>query len=668
MPIPSILGNVQPQRDIGPQVEAELTNLMYTNSRGIHTATLGAYALLTFMVREHVLFPVVAAWLGFALLVETTRAVLAGRFRSNHVHPREARRWRRYFEWGTLIGSLHWGAAGLVLFAPGVEVLQVTLAVVLIGACAVGLPALAGSMTSYLGFLLLALTPVTLRLFIEARQIPVVVGILSIIAAVLLLLFARRTHQRIEAGLRLRFAYAELAEELSDEVAERRSAQDQLDKLTNFDPLTGLPNKALFEDRLTQALGIARRHGERLAVLYVDLDRFKAINDSLGHAAGDEVLRTVGKRLGETPANDPTVARLSSDEFVMLYSESPSAESAALLAQRVMEDVERPIMVETTELRLTCCIGISFFPNDGADAKTLIQTADIAMTRAKKRGRGQYQFYTPDLHMAATRHLARETALRRALEREEFFLEYQPQVDSSTGRVIGFEALVRWRSPDFGVLPPSEFIALTEETGLILPLGEWVLHTACNQASSWCRQFGTNFHIAVNLSACQFEAADLSTTIARILKNAKLPPEMLLLEITESIALANPIRNLEQLRGLRAMRLRLALDDFGTGNSTLRNLQQFPIDMLKLDRGFITHITTNPRDAALVRATISLATALNLQVLAEGVENIAQVQWLQAQHSYLVQGHYFGAPASSEICETLLDATRTQFPAVKLRY
>jgi EAL domain-containing protein (putative c-di-GMP-specific phosphodiesterase class I) len=338
----------------------------------------------------------------------------------------------------------------------------------------------------------------------------------------------------------------------------------------------------------------------------------------------------------------------------MLIEDAEDREDLTALADRILRVIGKPMLLGETELRVTASIGITLLAEDSPDVKSLLANADTALYRAKKRGRNRAQFFTPDMHEAALQRLRREVELRKALRRDELRLHYQPLYDLPSGRLTGVEALVRWHSHEFGLVPPSEFIPLAEETGLIIPIGEWVLGEACRQAVRWRALCGEHFHMAVNLSARQFTAPDLAGTVGRILGETGLPPSALLLEITESVTLGNEEGNMAELRKLRGLGIRLALDDFGTGNSSLGYLKRFPIEVLKLDQSFVRDVAHNPQDAAVARATIQLANTLGLHVVAEGVENEAQLKWLQAESCALIQGYLFSEPLDVDACEHLL--------------
>ena len=435
---------------------------------------------------------------------------------------------------------------------------------------------------------------------------------------------------------------------------DRERAEATVEHQAHYDLLTNLPNRNTFHDRLTVALAQAGRNRKMLAVLFVDLDRFKTIVDTLGHTIGDQLLRSVAERLGASLEAGDTLARLGGDEFVILLPQINRADRAVRVAQRVLEAIKPPFLFDNHELHVTMSIGITLYPYDGEDADTLLKNADTALYRAKEQGRNNYQLYTPAMNARAFERLALENSLRKALERNEFSLYYQPQVHMLTGGIVGIEAVLRWQHPDLGIVYPSEFISIAEETGLIGPLGEWVIRTACAQNQNWQKMGLPPMTMAVNLSARQFQQQDLVQNVARILKETDLDPRWLEMEITEGIAMQNADYTNVLLRGLKDMGVRVALDDFGTGYSSLSYLKKFPIDTLKIDQSFVRDLIIDPNDAAIANAVIVLAHSLKLKVVAEGVETREQEAFLREHQCDTYQGFLFSNALPADSFEMLL--------------
>ena len=423
-----------------------------------------------------------------------------------------------------------------------------------------------------------------------------------------------------------------------------RQNVERFENLAHYDALTGLPNRVLFYDRLKQSLAHARRNHWNVGVMFIDVDRFKNINDTLGHAVGDELLKQVAQRLTRAVRADDTVGRLGGDEFAIVLSNLTSAQDASPVAHKLMASFNEPFKLEGSEVFVTGSIGITLFPDDSTDQDTLIKNADAAMYRAKELGRNGYQFYTPEMNARALELLGMESSLRRALERNELLLHYQPKANVASGEVVGAEALLRWSHPERGMVPPSAFIPVMEETGLILAAGEWVLGAVCRQVRAWKEAGLTPMPVAVNLSARQFVSKDLGPTIKRIIEEHGVDPRLIELEITESSLMSNTEEAVRTLEYLSQLGLSISIDDFGTGYSSLAYLKRFPLDSLKIDRSFVRDITTEEDDANITRAIISMAHSLELKVVAEGVETEAQAAFLADHGCDQIQGYFLTHP------------------------
>jgi diguanylate cyclase (GGDEF)-like protein len=425
---------------------------------------------------------------------------------------------------------------------------------------------------------------------------------------------------------------------------QRRRADDRVHHIAFHDDLTSLPNRLMLNQRLDLALSQHRRTGSKLAILFMDLDRFKVINDSLGHEVGDVLLRQVADRLRAQSREGDTVARMGGDEFVVLIENRENLNDISACARRLVEELSAPYLLGKKDCHVTLSIGISVFPSDGSDSQALLKAADVAMYRAKEMGRNNFQYYLPSMNVHTLERLELESDLSRALERGEFLLHYQPKVQIATGLITGTEALLRWKHPVRGLVPPLDFISLAEETGLIVPIGEWVLATACAQNKLWQDMGLTKLGISVNLSARQFSDSMLLVKLTRIIHASGLDPSSLELEITESVVMSDGECAVEVLEQLKSIGVRIAIDDFGTGYSSLGYLKRFPIDTLKVDRSFIRDIPADSGDKKIAQAIIAMAHALRLEVVAEGVENAEQLKFLRAQHCDAVQGYFLFRP------------------------
>lgn len=442
------------------------------------------------------------------------------------------------------------------------------------------------------------------------------------------------------------------------DISERMRTQERLDYMAHHDALTKLPNRILFSDRLRQAMARARWHNRLIAVMLIDIDRFAQINDMYGLDIGNQLLMQMTNRLINTTRAGDTIARLGGDEFSILLDDIASEKDVSQLAKKLLDTMAPPFNVAGNQLLITASIGVSIFPNDGDDEETLIRNADAAMYRAKDMGRNNYQFFSNEMSARAFERLTLETSLRHALKRQEFFLLYQPQVDITTGDIVGVEALLRWQHPELGVIMPTEFITLLEETGLIVQVGDWVLKTACQQAVKWHQSGFDKLKISVNLSGRQFNNPDITKTFQGIIESSGIAPNLLELEITESMLMRNASKTVSALNSLSHIGIQIAIDDFGTGYSSLNYLRRFPITTLKIDRSFIRDVVDDEDDAAIATAIIVMAQSLNLNVVAEGVENDAQKSFLSEHQCHLIQGDWFSIPVDAESLTAMLGAPK----------
>ena len=428
------------------------------------------------------------------------------------------------------------------------------------------------------------------------------------------------------------------------DITERKQSEEHVQYLAYYDALTGLPNRTLLADRLLKALATASRQKDKVALLFLDLDRFKSINDSFGHTFGDLVLQDVATRLEGRTRKQDTVGRLGGDEFLIVLNSVKDISDVAVAAKRFMDAMAAEFVVQGHSLGITCSLGVSIFPEHGTDVESLLKHADAAMYSAKENGRNSFQFFSEEMTAQVVERLTLENSLRPALEKKQLFLVYQPQMDLATGKIIGLEALLRWQHPELGLVPPDKFIRIAENSGLILPIGEWVLRTACSQARKWQDEGFPAVRVAVNVSAVQFRQPDFCAIVSRVLHETGLAPQYLELELTESLLLSSADMTLPVIHELSALGVTLAIDDFGTGYSNFGYLRQFRVSRLKIDRSFINNVAVDPDDAAIANAIISMAKSMSLKVIAEGVENEAQMSFLRVHLCDEIQGYYFSKP------------------------
>jgi diguanylate cyclase (GGDEF)-like protein/PAS domain S-box-containing protein len=450
------------------------------------------------------------------------------------------------------------------------------------------------------------------------------------------------------------------------DLSNNEQSRERITHLAYHDALTGLPNQSLFKDRLKQAIALSNRSDQMQAVLLLNVDRFKTINDSLGYTAGDQMLQAIAQRLTSCVRESDTVARFGADEFAVLLMQLGRSHDAAHTAKAIKQAVEQAFLIDGRELFISSSIGISVYPQDGRDTPTLLKSAGVALQRAKEKGRGDYEFYTSGHTSDALKQLLLESQMRPGLERGEFVVEYQPQVDVKTFQLVGMEALVRWNHPALGMLQPLDFIQLAEDTGMITQIGDWVLRTAFAQNKLWLDSGFSPMRLAVNVSARQFQQSAFIGTICDLLKETDIDPALLELELTEASVMKEPEKAIDKLNKLRDLGIKIAIDDFGTGYSSLSYLKRFPIDTLKIDKTFVSDVSTNEDDAAIAKAIVMMGHALDMAVIAEGVETPQQLEYLTSLGCDVIQGYLFSPPLSTEsFTELLMEQLRAITPTVE---
>lgn len=456
--------------------------------------------------------------------------------------------------------------------------------------------------------------------------------------------------------------------ELKSEIAERKRVEEKLDRLAHYDNVTELNNRHFFNERLHAVVLRSEQFKERTGLMFIDLDNFKAVNDTLGHDTGDELLRLVSKRLSDTLRFGDVICRIGGDEFAIILENISEASVASMIAEKCLASLAMPISINGNEIYISASIGISMYPDDGTDMHELLKYADTAMYYAKNSGKNSFRLFLPSMQGEAQKRFSLDANLRRALERNEFRLHYQTQIDLGTSRITGVEALIRWAHPDLGMISPAEFIPIAEETGLIVPIGEWVLREACNQMKQWHDEGMDHLRIAVNLSSRQLKEDNFVETVLKIVQETGINPKLLELELTESMLMDVESTVIDKLYALRSAGIGLAIDDFGTGYSSMSYLKTFPINCIKIDRSFVSDLPQNQEDAAITKAIIAMAKALKMQVIAEGIENVEQGHFLRDNGCDMSQGYYYSKPASAEHIKSVLfdrgDRMRNSVPEV----
>lgn len=624
----------------------EVVKLLYQQIHYALWAESFAAICLTIVLWPQFSFYLLLSWLLFNLIFcGLARHILLLHFNKYISHSeltlQSANRWLRLFILGAFLSGISWGVAGSFLMVQNDLIRQTFTILVLMGVTAAANSLYSPNMRVYLYFLLPAFLPLSAYLFLQGN-IYILLGILACIYIFLMLAISFHTQTLITNSLLLRFKNIGLLEDLFYQA--------------HFDALTGLPNRTLAVDRITQAISFAENLHLDVAVFFIDIDRFKLINDTLGHSSADKLLQMVSKRLSQCVRANDTVSRSGGDEFLILLPALRSENEIISIARRCLEDINMTFLVEEHAFNISISIGISIYPKDGSNAEALIRNADIAMYKAKELGRNNFQFYTEAMNQKVLARIQLENELRMALKNpEQFSIVYQPIVSLKTGKINSVEALLRWQHPTMGFIKPEIFIPIAEESGLIIPLSKFVLLNACKQTKSWHQLGIEHMQISVNLSTVQFKQANFFDEVKLILNQTNLPSEFLILELTESILIDNSEKNLKVLRQMKQLGIQIVIDDFGVGYSSLNYLKQLPVDKLKIDRSFIKDVLLHQEDAAITSAIIALANNLGLKVIAEGIEKEEQLEFLIKHHCDEVQGFYFSKPLSAIDCEKLFE-------------
>ncbi len=642
---------------------AERVQILYRLSKPTALLTLGV-VLSLYAVLWKSLDTTIQSLLVAVVLITVGRVLLTKSYYRVAPPPARAAHWAKLFAVGSTLAGSAWGLLGLVLSTGHQSVYEVLAILVTVGVASAAVVPLSAFRSIYLGFLLPCLLPLTMGFFLEGDAEHFSLGILMLVYMGAITSSSFLVNRGILDNIKIKYENANLAEELSlkrkveainhelkTEIGERQRAEERIWHLAYHDTLTGLPNRMLLQDRLSRALTHAQRRQGKIGILFIDLDRFKTVNDSLGHGMGDRLLQAVAERLLTTVRTGDTVARRGGDEFVLVLPEIADVGGAVQVADHILKSLSSPFKLDKQVLYATPSIGISIYPEDGEDVDTLLKHADIAMYAAKEAGRARHQRFMPVMNERAQELLSLENRLRRAIERSELLLHYQPEVHLLSGNIVAVEALVRWQHPDMGLLMPDRFIPMAVESGLIVPLGEWVLKKACEQLKAWHESGQPKVRVAVNVSANQVKQDNFVELVLRVLHDVGLEPKYLELEITEGVLMDDTSHTLSTLQELHNRGVRIAIDDFGTGYSTLVYLKRFPIDRIKIDRSLVTNISPDrPDESAITSAIIAMAHSLKLEVIAEGVETRDELDSLISLLCDEAQGYYISRPLTTERC------------------
>lgn len=635
---------------LSQNVDAELVYLLYSQAgAGIAGSLILATCVVLVMyniIPTNILF----TWYGIMVAIGLGRLGVIQIYLTKNPSVKKSHFWKNIFILIITFAGLIWGAATFLI--PPHAVYQTFITCVLAGVSASAIPYFAGSRVACAAYIIPILLPFAVWSFFHIDTPHQVLGIFTIIYTLLLMFSSFKTHRAIYDAIKLKFENDELVRNLA--IAKREAEH----YLSTHDALTDLPNRSLFNTQMSQTLKRAQPLNDKVALLIMDLDHFKNINDTLGHQTGDHLLIKVVERTKECLRDIDTLARLGGDEFTIIL-ENVTIEYVVSVAKKICQAFSIPFNLEGRDVFITTSIGISVYPDDGKDIQILLKNADMAIYRAKEHGRNTFEFYTHELNEKITKKLTIENHLRVALEKEEFQIHYQPIVDINKNIICGLEALIRWQHPQMGMVPPINFIPVAEEAGLIVPIGEWIIQSVCKHNVDWQKAgLDKQLRTSINLSARQFKEKNLAETITRILAESSVNGESLTLELTETLIMHDIEYSIRVIKALKELGIAISIDDFGTGYSSLNYLRKFPIDVLKIDRSFITELPTSSEDVSIVSAIIAMAHSLKMKVVAEGVETFEQYQFLKAEGCDEVQGHIFSkAIPHHEITSLLHDAT-----------
>lgn len=652
-------------KDIDQKIRFELVSLLYRQIRQVLYAESIAAFILVVGLFATTDYRILITWYLMVLLGSTgLRTFLTSKFSKRDPMDRRTGYWLRLFMMGSLFSACCWSAVGVVLLPLQEFNLQAFLIIFLFGVAAASNTIYSPIQKVYFSFLFIELVPLAIWLFTRGTLIYSVIGGAVVIFGVVMVITSTNAYKLFSDTLRLRFENKDLLDtkeqlqninqELYSEINQRKKMEKMLEYLATHDTLTGLPNRALFQKRLKTAFANALEKKHLVAVLFIDLDNFKKINDSLGHDVGDTLLTQAGSIIKQNLRETDLVARLGGDEFTVIIEDAVQLDNITNVAQKICDAFAAGININGQNLHITASIGISVYPENGTDLLTLIKNADIALYHAKACGKGNYQLYVDKLAESISVRQRLENELRQAVQQQEFTLFYQPIVQLSNNQIIALEALIRWRSPVRGLILPSYFIAVLEEVGLIVPIGEWVLQEACKQCKAWLAAGTSLRYISVNVSPRQFLDNQFVNKVIHALELANLPAQHLNLEITESLFIHDEEEVLKTLQALKKQGVKISLDDFGTGYSSLNYLKRFPIDILKIDRSFLSGVPDNSKNAAITQAISRLGNSLDLAVITEGIENQQQLEFIKEIGVQYAQGYYLHQPLAVTECESLL--------------